>query len=419
MKILVIGSGGREHALCLALGHSPSATQVYCAPGNAGIAQVAACIPLKNHDAMVQFCRDEAIGLVVIGPEQPLVDGLADRLREQDIAVIGPNMAAARLEGSKDFTKRLCRKYNIPTAKSETFDMAPAAIAYVQAIPYPVVVKADGLAAGKGVTIAMTVQEAIAAIEACFSGAHGEAGHRVVIEEFMEGEEASFFALCDGETAVEIGSAQDHKRVGDGDTGPNTGGMGAYSPAPVMTNGLRKQVMEDIILPTVRGMKEDGAPYHGILFAGLMLTKEGPKLIEYNCRFGDPEAQVILPRIEGDLAKTLSHVAVHGLEGVTFALSLQSALCVVMATQGYPGHYNNGSEIKNLEAAGAIEGVTVFHAGTSRDGDKLLAKGGRVLGVTALADTLVEAQKKAYQAVDSIDWPEGFSRRDIGWRALK
>jgi phosphoribosylamine--glycine ligase len=421
MNILIIGSGGREHAWAWALKKSPSVKQLYCAPGNPGIATQAECVELKDFAAIIDFCKKQKVDMVVIGPEQPLVDGLGDMLRAAGIAVIGPNKLAAQLEGSKDFTKQLCKKYNIPTAGFETFDNARDAKAYIVRMGAPIVVKADGLAAGKGVTVAMTTNEALKAIDACFAGAFGAAGDRVVIEEFMEGEEASFFALCDGETAIEIGSAQDHKRVGDGDIGPNTGGMGAYSPAPVMTDALRKQVMDSIILPTVSGMKADGIPYHGILFAGLMITKHGPKLIEYNCRFGDPETQVLLPRIEGDLAQIFYQAATKGLQGMSFTLSSKSALCVVMAANGYPGDYEKGSEIKGIDKAETIKGVTIFHAGTrlGRNCGKLKANGGRVLGVTALADTLQQAQTNAYRAVDAVVWPQGFCRRDIGWRALK
>lgn len=418
MKILVIGSGGREHALCWALARSASKPQLWCAPGNAGIADVAMCLPLKTADDIIAFCQKENITLVVIGPEQPLVDGVSDALRQADIAVIGASQAAAQLEGSKDFTKKLCDKYDIPTAKYATFGEAEAAIAYVHSTGAPIVVKADGLAAGKGVTVAQTVDEAIRAIDECFSGRFGEAGARVVIEECMIGEEASFFALCDGDNAIEIGSAQDHKRVGDGDTGPNTGGMGTYSPAPVMTKALSKEVMENIIIPSVKGMKADGMPYHGILFAGLMITQEGPKLIEYNCRFGDPEAQVVLPRIKGDLAQMLLQLATRGLGDMTIELSDEAAVCVVMAAKGYPGEYDKGTEIRAIEKAEALDGVTVFHAGTAREGDTLRATGGRVLGVTAVAKTIEAAQAQAYRAVDAIDWPQGFCRRDIAWRAF-
>lgn len=419
MKILVIGSGGREHALCWALKRSKSAPEVFCAPGNAGILQVAECVKLDSHDDIADFCLEQKIQLVIVGPEQPLVDGLVDDLRAKDICVLGPTQAAAQLEGSKDFTKQLCKKYNIPTAESMTFDEPQGAISYVQVQGAPIVVKADGLAAGKGVTVAETTDEAVKAVEECFSGKFGGAGTRVVIEECMVGEEVSVFALCDGEAAIEIGSAQDHKRVGDGDTGPNTGGMGAYSPAPIMTDALRKQVMDEIILPSVAGMKADGIPYTGILFAGLMITEDGPKLIEYNCRFGDPEAQVILPRIKNDLAELLRHVAERGIRDESFELSDQSAVCVVMAAQGYPGEYKKGSVIEKLDEAEALEGVTVFHAGTrlGRNCGKLKANGGRVLGVTALADSFEQARSQAYKAVDMIHWPQGFCRRDIGWRA--
>ncbi len=421
MQILIIGSGGREHAWAWKLKQSPSLQALYAAPGNPGIAQCAECVELKDVEAIVGFCKTRRIDLVVIGPEQPLVDGLADHLRAADVAVIGPSQAAARLEGSKDFTKQLCRKYHIPTAGFATFDNAEEAQIYIDGQGAPIVVKADGLAAGKGVTVAMSKEEAWQAVDQCFAGSFGAAGSRVVIEDYLQGEEASFFALCDGETAIEIGSAQDHKRIGEGDTGPNTGGMGAYSPAPVMTPALRSRVMEEIILPTVHGMKADGVPYHGILFAGLMITPGGPKLIEYNCRFGDPEAQVVLPRVQGDLAALLYRATTQGLAGLSLALSEQSALCVVMASKGYPGAYEKGSVISGLEVAETIPGVIVYHAGTRRESadGPLTAQGGRVLGISALADTLVEAQAVAYRAVDAIDWPQGVCRRDIGWRALQ
>lgn len=420
MKILVVGSGGREHALCWRLAQSASAEVVYCAPGNAGIAEVARCVTLSDNTAILSFCQSEQITLVVIGPEQPLVDGLADHIRAAGIAVIGPSQAAAQLEGSKDFTKSLCQRYNIPTAAYATFEEVDAACEYVRKQGAPIVVKADGLAAGKGVTVAMQEEEAIDAIRECFAGRFGAAGARVVIEEYLEGEEVSFFALCDGERGIEIGSAQDHKRAYDGDTGPNTGGMGTYSPAPVFTDHLREEVMERIILPAIHGMKQDGIPYHGFLFAGLMLTAEGPKLIEFNCRFGDPETQVIMPRIQGDFANALYRAATLGVQDITFELDPRAAVCVVMASAGYPGDYQKGTRIAGVKEATAMDGVQVFHAGTRRgdDGVSLLANGGRVLGVTALADDIAAAQERAYAAVDRIVWPEGFCRRDIGWRAL-
>lgn len=421
LKILVIGGGGREHALCWALAKAASAPDMYCAPGNPGIAQVATCVQLGGYNEVLAWCEAEQIDLVVIGPEQPLVDGLADRLRANGVAVIGPNQRAAQLEGSKDFTKQLCVKYNIPTAAGKTFESAEPALKYARAQGAPIVVKADGLAAGKGVTVAMKLAQAEQAIAECFDGRFGDAGQRVVIEEFMQGEEISFFALCDGESAIELGFAQDHKRVGEGDTGPNTGGMGTYSTPSLMSQSLRAQVMREIILPTVAAMKAEGSPYHGILFAGLMITDSGPRLIEYNCRLGDPETQVVLPRITSDLAQLLYVAAMQGVKGLTVESSNQSAMCVVMAAKGYPGDYTKGSEIRNIEEAQAMEDVMVFHAGTriGRNCGKLKANGGRVLGVTALGDTLEQAQKRAYAAVDVIDWKQGFCRRDIGWRALK
>ncbi|MCI5050586.1 MAG: phosphoribosylamine--glycine ligase [Rickettsiales bacterium] len=420
MKILVIGGGGREHAICWALKRSASRPELFCTPGNAGIAQEARCLNSNSQEEIVQFCEKLPIDLVIIGPEQPLVDGLSDELRAAGIAVIGPSAKAAQLEGSKHFTKELCKKYNIPTAASETFDNRDDAIAYVKEQGAPIVIKADGLAAGKGVTVAMELADAITAIEECFEGRFGEAGARVVVEDFLSGEEASFFALCDGERAIAIGSAQDHKRVGDGDTGPNTGGMGTYSPAPVVTRAMHQQVMEKIIQPAVDGMKADGIPYQGFLFAGLMIENGEAKLIEFNCRFGDPEAQVLMPRIENDLAELLYKAATDGLEGVEVSLSNQSALCVVMASQGYPGAYVKNSVIRNAAKADHIDNVKVFHAGTKLDDqENLLAVGGRVLGVTAVANTIRDAKDLAYAAVDTIDWPEGYWRRDIGWRAIK
>lgn len=421
MKILVIGSGGREHALCWALRRSPSCSALYCAPGNAGIAEVAACLDIAATDqaAITAFCRAESIGLVVIGPEDPLVQGLADTLTAEGFAVFGPSASAARLEGSKAFTKELCRKYNIPTAAYGTFDDAEAAKAFVREHGAPIVVKADGLAAGKGVVIAQTVAEAEAAIGDMLDGRFGAAGATVVIEEFLEGEELSLFALCDGETALLLGSAQDHKRAFDGDRGPNTGGMGTYSPAPVGTPELHAEAMRTIIAPTLDGLKAEGIRYRGVLFAGLMLTARGPMLLEYNCRFGDPETQVLMRRLMSDPVTLLHACATGTLAGQTVALRDAAAVCVVMASNGYPGEYEKGTEIKGLEEAPAAPEVTIFHAGTARRDGRLLATGGRVLNVTATGNTVEEARTRCYDTLARIHWPEGFFRTDIAWRALK
>ncbi|HWV82844.1 MAG TPA: phosphoribosylamine--glycine ligase [Hyphomicrobiaceae bacterium] len=420
MNVLLMGSGGREHALAWALAASPLLSKLYCAPGNAGIAEVAECVPLaiEDHAAVVQFVKDKSIDFVVVGPEQPLVAGIIDDLAAAGIKAFGPTRAAAQLEGSKGFTKDLCAELGMPTGAYRRFTGAAPAKAYAASQPLPVVIKADGLAAGKGVTIATTRAEADAAIDACFAGAFGSAGYEVVVEEFLEGEEASFFALVDGAHALPLATAQDHKRVGDGDTGPNTGGMGAYSPAPVMTPALVQRTMDEIILPTVRGMAARGMPFRGVLYAGLMITAEGPKLIEYNTRFGDPETQVLMMRLKSDLLAALL-AATDGVLG-TFDLrwSDDVALTVVMASKGYPGAYEKGTEIRGLDAAGAVEGVEIFHAGTERRDGRLLATGGRVLNVTARGRTVAEAQARAYAAIDRIDWPGGFCRRDIGWRAL-
>jgi phosphoribosylamine--glycine ligase len=418
MKILVIGGGGREHAIIRALLKSPEVCEVVASPGNAGIAQDVLCVPLPNLRDMLDYCRREKVELVVIGPEKPLVDGWADALREAGVPVFGPSAAAAQLEGSKAFTKALCDRYKIPTAAYGAFTHKAEALAYLAAHPAPIVVKADGLAAGKGVVVAMSDEEARDAVMSCFEGAFGEAGQKVVIEEFLEGEEASLFALCDGERALLFGSAQDHKRVGEGDTGPNTGGMGSYSPAPVMTNAMNTRVMREIIEPTVAGLKRDGMPFIGVLFAGLMLTKTGPKLIEYNCRFGDPETQSLMSRFDGELAKLLYSCAAGKLEPKHHSLSKQHALCVVMAANGYPGAVEKGSVIRGLSDAAAVPGVAVYHAGTVLEGAEWRANGGRVLGVTALGESLKQAHDRAYSAVDAIDWRGGFCRRDIGWRAL-
>jgi phosphoribosylamine--glycine ligase len=421
MNVLLIGAGGREHALAWALSASPLLTKLFCAPGNAGIAEVAACVPLDpaDHAAVIRFCRDQRIDLVVIGPEAPLVAGLGDALGDSGIRYFGPTRAAAQLEGSKGFTKDLCREANIPTAAYGRFTEREAAKAYLASRGLPIVIKADGLAAGKGVVIATTHTEAEAAIDACLSGAFGAAGSEVVIEEFLQGEEASFFALCDGVTALALASAQDHKRVGDGDTGPNTGGMGAYSPAPIMTHEMTDRVMREIIMPTVKTMAARGTPFKGVLFAGLMITASGPKLIEYNVRFGDPETQVLMMRLKSDLLAALLATADGVLSNFDLRWSDDAALTVVMAANGYPGAPLKGTEIKGLDAAKLVPNVEIFHAGTRRDGARLLADGGRVLNVTGRGRTVSEARDAAYAAIEKIDWPDGFYRKDIGWRALQ
>ncbi len=421
MNVLLIGSGGREHALAWALAVSPLTTRLYCAPGNAGIAQVAECVVLDvaNHGAVLDFCREHAIDFVVIGPEAPLVAGLGDEMAAAGIKYFGPSRAAAQLEGSKGYTKDLCAELGIPTAAYGRFADAANAKAYLAKHPkLPVVIKADGLAAGKGVVIAQTAAEAEAAVDACFSGAFGAAGAEVVIEEFLEGEEASFFVLSDGANVLPLATAQDHKRVGDGDTGPNTGGMGAYSPAPVMTEAMVARTLKEIVEPTVKGMAARGTPFKGVLYAGLMITDEGPKLIEYNVRFGDPECQVLMMRLKSDLLTALIGAADGALKNMDLRWHDDVAICVVMASAGYPGDYSKGTEIRELEAASDVPDVEIFHAGTRREGDRILAEGGRVLGVCARGKTVGEARERAYEAVDLIDWPEGFCRRDIGWRAV-
>jgi phosphoribosylamine--glycine ligase len=420
MKILLIGSGGREHALAWKLAQSPRLTKLYAAPGNPGIAECAELIDLDpvHIESVAAFARDENIGLVVIGPEQPLVAGLADRLREDGVLVFGPNKLAAQLEGSKGFTKDLCARAGIPTAAYARFSNLPSAQGGLARFGLPVVIKADGLASGKGVVIAQTGEEAQAALRDMFGGSFGGAGAEVVIEEFLEGEEASFFALTDGLTAIPFGSAQDHKRVGEGDTGPNTGGMGAYSPAPVLTAALQAQVMREIILPTIRTMANAGMPYSGVLYAGLMLTADGPKLIEYNARFGDPETQVLMPRFEGDLIDLMLAVAEERLAQIRVPkLSTRTALTVVMAARGYPGTPEKGGEIEGVAAVKA-GGAIVFHAGTALRDGTLVANGGRVLAVTGLGASASEAQAAAYAAIDRITFPTGFCRRDIGWREV-
>lgn len=420
MNVLLIGSGGREHALAWALSASPLASKIYCAPGNGGIADVAECVEIAvgDHTSVIRFCKDNRIDLVVVGPEAPLVAGLVDDLTTAGIKCFGPTQAAAQLEASKGFTKDLCQEFAIPTAAYGRFTDAGTAKAYAREQGAPIVIKADGLAAGKGVTICQSLDEADAAIDACFAGAFGAAGSSVVVEEFLEGEEASFFALVDGRHALPLAAAQDHKRVGDGDTGPNTGGMGAYSPAPVMTDAMSKRVMTEIIEPTVAAMTKRGAPFKGVLFAGLMITADGPKLIEYNVRFGDPEMQVLAVRLKSDLLPALFATADGVLDTFDLRWRDEAALTVVMAAKGYPGQVEKGSEIKGLVAAAATEGVEIFHAGTRREANRILANGGRVLNVTARGATVAEAQARAYEAIAKIDWPQGFCRSDIGWRAI-
>jgi phosphoribosylamine---glycine ligase len=420
MNVLLLGSGGREHALAWALSASPLLDRLWCAPGNAGIAEVAGCVALDiaDHAAVVAFCKAHGIGLVVVGPETPLVAGIVDDLGRAGIKSFGPTRGAARLEGSKAFMKDICARHAIPTAAHARFDNIDAALAHVRARGAPVVVKADGLAAGKGVTIATTVAEAEAALRDIFSGRFGAAGTEVLVEDCLEGEEVSFFALCDGNSALPLASAQDHKRAFDGDTGPNTGGMGAFSPAPALADETSARVMREIIEPTLAAMRDLGSPFTGVLYAGLMLTPSGPSLLEYNVRFGDPECQVLMVRLKDDLL-TLLMAAVDGtLDKMSVRWWPEPALTVVLAARGYPGAYETGSVIGGLEAAGAVPGVEIFHAGTRRDGDRILAAGGRVLSVTARGESVAQAQARAYEAIGLIDWPQGFCRRDIGWRAV-
>ena len=420
MNILLIGSGGREHAIANALVKSPRLTKLFIAPGNPGIAEIGekALLNLDNHEAVCVFCVNHDVGLVVIGPEQPLIGGLADALTKAEIPVFGPSQAAAQLEGSKGFTKDLCRANNIPTAAYERFKDLDAALAYVRRKGAPIVVKADGVAAGKGVVVAATIEEAEQAVLSMFAGAYGEAGAEIVIEECLIGEEASFFAICDGLNAHPFTTAQDHKRVGDGDTGPNTGGMGAYSPASIIDDRLTHQIMREIINPTLAAMWRHGAPFKGILYAGLMLTNDGPKLIEYNVRFGDPEAQVILPRLQDDLVELMLACAIGALPQAPPRFADNKALTIVMAAQNYPQQPVLNTKIQGLELAAQDMNIIITHAGTRLENNTLLAAGGRVLNVTALATTISLAQKNAYKAVKAINWPEGFYRKDIGWREV-
>ena len=423
MKVLLIGSGGREHALAWAISQSDKCDTLYCAPGNAGISKVAKCVDIAadDIDGLVSFAKDNSVDLVVVGPEQPLVLGVVNRLNEIGIPAFGPDKAAAQLEGSKGFMKDLCTKYDIPTAAYERFTDVEKAKAFIAEQSAPIVVKADGLAAGKGVIIAETTEQADEAVEDMLSGnAFGDAGNEVVIEQFLNGEEVSYFALADGKTILPLTSAQDHKRAYDGDAGPNTGGMGAYSPAHLMNDDLEAKILSKIIEPTVAGMASEGTPFTGVLYAGLMIVDGEPFLIEYNARFGDPECQPLMMRFEGDMLAVLDAAAKGNLEDVKDQVSWrdESALCVVMAAKGYPGSYPKNTVITKLEDASGADDLVVFHAGTAYDGDNIVSIGGRVLGVTALGSGVAEAQQRAYEGVGAIEWPDGFYRKDIGWRAV-
>lgn len=419
-NVLLIGSGGREHALAWKLASSPLMGEFFCAPGNAGICQFVECADLDigAHGAIIGFCRANNIDLVIVGPEAPLVAGLVDDLNDAEIKAFGPTADAAQLEGSKAFTHEICDLYNIPTAKYASFNNGPKAKMYIRQHSLPLVIKADGLAAGKGVVIAQSLEEANDAVDACFEGEFGEAGRLVIVEEFLEGEEVSLFAICDGQVASLLGTAQDHKRAYDGDTGPNTGGMGAYSPASILDGDTISEIMGNIIVPTLAGMHARGTPFKGILYAGLMLTDEGPKLIEYNARFGDPECQVLMMRLENDLLELILSAVDGTLLNHEIKLSEKKALCVVLATKGYPGSYQKGSLIKGKLDYDDKDDVKIFHAATLPRGDNVAAIGGRVLNVVATGDNVKQAQKRAYGAVRKIDWPEGFYRKDIGWREV-
>jgi phosphoribosylamine--glycine ligase len=421
MNILLLGSGGREHALAWKIAASPLVTKLWCAPGNAGIAREAECVALDiaDHAAVIGFCRTNAVDLVVVGPETPLAAGIVDDLSSAGIKAFGPTKQAAQLEGSKGFTKALCTEFGVPTGDYARFNNAAEALAHVRAQGAPIVVKADGLAAGKGVVVAQTLSEAEDAIAMMFDGAFGAAGAEVVIEEYLTGREISFFALSDGDTAIALASAQDHKRAFDRDQGPNTGGMGAYSPTPFVTPEIHAEIMAKIIVPTVTGMKARGTPLRGVLYAGVMLTPEGPKLFEYNVRFGDPECQVLMLRMMSDIVPAMLACCDGELKHFDLRWFDEAALTVVMAAKGYPGDYVRGTRIEGLDDAARVEGVEIFHAGTKAEGDKILANGGRVLNVCASGKTVTEAQRRAYQAIDRIRWPGGFCRRDIGWQAVE
>jgi phosphoribosylamine--glycine ligase len=421
VNILLVGSGGREHALAWALSASPMLTKLYCAPGNAGIAEIAERIAISATDfpALVEFAKSRRIDFAVIAADAQLVGGLWDAFEAAGIRALGPSKAAAVLEGSKGFVKDLCEEIGIPTAAYRRFREPASAKSFADSLGFPVVIKADGLAAGKGVIIATSKAENDRAIDFMFEGGFGDSGHEIVVEEFMEGEEASFFALSDGRHVIPLAGAQDHKRVGDGDTGPNTGGMGAYSPAPVLTPSLEAQAMDVFIRPTVKAFAAKGLAYMGVLYLGLMITKNGPKLVEYNCRFGDPEAQVLMPRLKGDLLTALIAARDGVLSGFDLRWKDEASLTVVMASRGYPGSYEKGHEIFGLDAAASLPGITLFHAGTERQDGKIVAVGGRVLNVTATGRDVAEAQARAYDAVSRIHWEGSFHRNDIGWRALK
>jgi len=422
MKVLVVGGGGREHALCWAIAKSPLCDELYCAPGNAGINQVAICVDIQSDDisGIVEYATTNGVDFVVVGPEGPLVDGLVDKLKAAGIKAFGPSAKAAVLEGSKGFMKDLCAKYDIPTADYGRFDEPDSAKEFILRHHAPIVVKADGLAAGKGVIVCRNENEAYAAVDHIMTErAFGGAGEEVIIEEFLDGQEASFFALVDGKVAAPLRSAQDHKPAFDGGEGPNTGGMGAYTPTPVIDDAMAKVIMDDIITPTINAMAAEGRPYKGVLYAGLMVTEDGPKLMEFNARFGDPECQPLMVALKSDILEALLACAEGRLEGVSLEWHDDATLVVVMAAEGYPGRYEKGTVIKGVDDAEDVDGVVIFHAGTRSDNGNLLADGGRVLGVTARGKTVAEAQKRAYEAVDKIDWPEGFCRRDIGWRAVK
>ncbi len=424
MKLLLIGSGGREHALAWKLSMSKNCSKLYCAPGNPGMEDLAECVDIAADDieGLTDFAVDKKIDLVVVGPETPLVMGVADPMRARGLKVFGPSKAAARLEGSKGFTKDICQKYNIPTAAFGRFTKVDEAVAFIEKTGAPIVIKADGLAAGKGVVIAQSIEEAIVAAKDMLSGnAFGSAGAEIVVEEYLDGEELSFFALADGKTVLPFTSAQDHKRVGDGDVGPNTGGMGAYSPAHLLTHDLHLKIMEQIIKPTMRAMEAEGCPFEGVLYAGVMVVKGDPYLIEYNTRFGDPECQTMMLRLQDDLLEVLNACATGTLGDFSkINFSDDIALGVVMAARGYPASYAKGGVIGGLDKAQDVQGVKVFQAGTAKnDKAEIISVGGRVLCVTALGDSVLEAQQKAYEAVDKIDWDDGFCRRDIGYRAVK